>query len=132
MILAIDVYYIDNRAKSVGVLFHHWTDLTSVIEQVITDYQDNVEPYQSGQFYQRELPCIMSPVIFTQLFTKTLTVMRYMILMMTIPLNFKNWKKSSKKSCKNPLNWAKSMKQISMIYGKSILKVFYLRLLSTK
>jgi deoxyinosine 3'endonuclease (endonuclease V) len=90
MLLAIDVYYIDNRAKSVGVLFHHWTDLTSVIEQVITDYQDNVEPYQSGQFYQRELPCIMSPVIFTQLFTKTLTVMRYMILMMAITLNFKN------------------------------------------
>lgn len=60
MILAIDVYYIDNRAKSVGILFHHWTDSTSAIEQVITDYQDNVAPYQSGQFYQRELPCIMS------------------------------------------------------------------------
>ncbi|MWN05252.1 endonuclease V [Gilliamella sp. Pas-s95] len=60
MILAIDVYYIDNCAKAVGVLFHHWTDSTSAIEQVITDYQDNVAPYQSGQFYQRELPCIMS------------------------------------------------------------------------
>lgn len=60
MILAIDVYYINNQAKSVGILFNHWTDNKSDIEKIIIDYQNNVAPYQSGQFYQRELPCIMS------------------------------------------------------------------------
>lgn len=60
MILAIDVYYMENQAKTVGILFEHWTDTTSDINAVITDYQDNVAPYQSGQFYRRELPCIMS------------------------------------------------------------------------
>ncbi len=60
MILAIDVYYINNQAKSVGILFNHWTDNKSDIKKIIIDYQNNVAPYQSGQFYQRELPCIMS------------------------------------------------------------------------
>lgn len=60
MILAIDVYYIENRAKTVGILFKYWTDTKSDINAVISDYQDNIEPYQSGQFYRRELPCIMS------------------------------------------------------------------------
>lgn len=59
MILAIDVYYPeDGRAKIVGVLFHHWQD--SVPEKTLIAWQENVAPYQSGQFYQRELPCIMT------------------------------------------------------------------------
>jgi deoxyribonuclease V len=29
MILAIDVYYIENQAKTVGILFQHWTDTKS-------------------------------------------------------------------------------------------------------
>lgn len=60
MIVAIDVYYIEDRAKTVGILFENWTDSKSDIKALVTDYQDNVAPYQSGQFYQRELPCIMS------------------------------------------------------------------------
>jgi deoxyribonuclease V len=60
MILAIDVYYIENQAKTVGILFQHWTDTKSDINTIITDYRNNIAPYQSGQFYQRELPCIMS------------------------------------------------------------------------
>ncbi|WP_239352002.1 hypothetical protein [Snodgrassella communis] len=27
---------------------------------MITDYQNNIAPYQSGQFYRRELPYIMA------------------------------------------------------------------------
>ncbi|MCO6548543.1 MAG: hypothetical protein J6583_12340 [Gilliamella sp.] len=48
------------------------------------------------------------------------------------PSELQKLEETFEKNCKNPLNWAKSMKQISMIYGKSILKAFYLRLLSTK
>lgn len=60
MILAINVYHMENQAKTVGILSEHWSDTKSTIIAVITDYQDNVVPYQSGQFYCRELPCIMS------------------------------------------------------------------------
>lgn len=60
MIMAIDVYYIASRAKSVAILFEHWEDTKNDIQSLITDYCDDVAPYQSGQFYQRELPCIMS------------------------------------------------------------------------
>ncbi|WP_392563726.1 endonuclease V [Orbus wheelerorum] len=58
MILAIDVYYIDDKAKSVGILFNGWQDETPF--GIIADYRDNIAPYQSGEFYLRELPCIMS------------------------------------------------------------------------
>ena len=60
MILAIDVYYLDDKAKTVGILFEQFTDSIKEIKSVITDYQSNVAPYQSGQFYQRELPCILA------------------------------------------------------------------------
>lgn len=60
MILAIDVYYIDDKAKSVGIIFEQWDDSISAIKALIIDYQDNINPYQSGQFFQRELPCILS------------------------------------------------------------------------
>lgn len=60
MYIAIDVYYMEDRAKSVGILFENWSDSIADIKEVITDYQDNVAPYQSGQFYQRELPCIIA------------------------------------------------------------------------
>ncbi|OCG23745.1 hypothetical protein A9G11_05170 [Gilliamella sp. wkB108] len=60
MYIAIDVYYMGDRAKSVGILFENWSDSIADIKEVITDYQDNVAPYQSGQFYQRELPCIIA------------------------------------------------------------------------
>ncbi len=58
MILAIDVYYIDNKAKTVGILYETWQSETP--HAVITDYRENIAPYQSGAFYLRELPCILS------------------------------------------------------------------------
>lgn len=58
MILAIDVYYIDDKAKSVGILFDTW--LSETPEAIVTDYLEHIAPYQSGAFYLRELPCIIS------------------------------------------------------------------------
>lgn len=55
MILAIDVYYIEDTAKSVGVLFD-WNDAQP--QEVIIDMKHGVEEYVPGQFYKRELPCI--------------------------------------------------------------------------
>jgi deoxyribonuclease V len=56
MLLAIDVYYIDDRAKAVGVLFN-WNDEQPA--QIITEYFTGIEEYIPGEFYRRELPCIL-------------------------------------------------------------------------
>lgn len=56
MILAVDVYYTENRAKVVGALFD-WEDYEP--QQIIVDYINEVSAYHSGQFYKRELPCIL-------------------------------------------------------------------------
>ena len=55
MILAIDVYYTDNTAKAVGVLFE-WEAAAPM--QTIIEYVDEVQEYIPGEFYKRELPCI--------------------------------------------------------------------------
>ncbi|MFK7031005.1 endonuclease V [Flavobacterium oreochromis] len=57
MNLAIDVYYPTNQAKAVGVLFN-WEDEkpTKIIIETIQDVQE----YEPGQFYKRELPCILT------------------------------------------------------------------------
>lgn len=57
MLLAIDVYYIENSAKAVGVLFNDWQDASP--SDILVAYKHDVAPYQAGQFYQRELPCII-------------------------------------------------------------------------
>ena len=56
MIIAIDVYYSDNKAKSVGVIFDSWNDAEPL--KIISTYTDNPLKYEPGFFYKRELPCI--------------------------------------------------------------------------
>jgi deoxyribonuclease V len=58
MILAFDTYYFDSKAKTVCILFNDWIDEENY--KVETEIIDNVEEYQSGEFYKRELPCILS------------------------------------------------------------------------
>ncbi len=57
MILAIDVYYYEKGAKSVGILFQNWAD--DEAKQIIHTFKDEVAPYEAGNFYKRELPCIL-------------------------------------------------------------------------
>lgn len=59
MILAIDVYYLEDSAKAVGALFK-WDD--TVAADVISVQVDNIEPYVPGEFYKRELPCILKVI----------------------------------------------------------------------
>ena len=58
MIACVDVDYRDVGAVAACVCFEEWGDGTSVLESAIeiTD----VEPYEPGQFYRRELPCILA------------------------------------------------------------------------
>lgn len=56
MILAIDVHYKESYAKAVGVLFN-WEDESP--KEIISIDIDTVEGYVPGEFYKRELPCII-------------------------------------------------------------------------
>ncbi len=58
MILALDTYYFDDKAKTVGLEFTNWTD--NIETNIYTETLRNVEEYKSGEFYRRELPCILS------------------------------------------------------------------------
>lgn len=58
MILAFDTYYYDDKAKTVCVQFENWSDPTEafVYQETVT----GISEYVSGEFYKRELPCIVS------------------------------------------------------------------------
>ncbi len=57
MILINDVYYWDDKAKSVTVAFDNWE--TENIVETHEVQLENIEPYMAGEFYKRELPCIL-------------------------------------------------------------------------
>ncbi len=59
MNLAIDIYYHDKGATCVGVFFE-WTDAQPT--KVIRAFLDEVEDYIPGEFYKRELPCVMAVI----------------------------------------------------------------------
>ena len=59
MIAAFDVHYFgDERASAAAVLFHTYTDSEPAVE--IIGSTEGVSRYIPGQFYRRELPCILS------------------------------------------------------------------------
>ncbi len=58
MKLAFDVYYYENKAKTVAVCFKNWSDVQP--DRVYSEILENVEEYQPGKFYKKELPCIIS------------------------------------------------------------------------
>lgn len=58
MILAIDVYYnSDDTAKVVCAVLKQWNDVTATHHWV--KYVKTVAEYIPGEFYKRELPCIL-------------------------------------------------------------------------
>ena len=69
MILAFDTHYFDDKAKTVAVQFEHWTDAEPI--QVFSETLTDIEPYESGLFYKRELPCILS--LLKQVALETIT-----------------------------------------------------------
>lgn len=58
MILAFDTYYFEEKAKTVCMALENWTDDENY--KIYTETLENVEEYRSGEFYKRELPCILS------------------------------------------------------------------------
>ncbi|MCA6392174.1 MAG: endonuclease V [Cytophagales bacterium] len=58
MLLAFDTYYHSNTAKTVCICFLNWQDTTPTV--VYSELRLGIEQYFSGEFYKRELPCILS------------------------------------------------------------------------
>jgi len=58
MYACVDVAYHETSAKAACVTFEQWDDANASGEFVL-DLQD-AQPYVPGQFFQRELPCILS------------------------------------------------------------------------
>ena len=57
MILAVDVDYRDSCAYIGGVTFENWND--GVEKDTSVSFLDHIHEYIPGQFYLRELPCIL-------------------------------------------------------------------------
>jgi len=57
MIACFDVHYHDKGATAACVCFDDWAAAAAASEHVVQIAQ--VEPYVPGQFYRRELPCIL-------------------------------------------------------------------------
>jgi len=55
--IALDVHYSQNQAVVAGVLFDTWDQIAPVAEITTTVF--GIQPYESGSFYKRELPCLM-------------------------------------------------------------------------
>ncbi len=64
MILAIDVHYRDDRAYCIGVLFE-WRD--DEPRQIIKEIVSPIAPYVPGEFYRRELPCLLKVISHVEL-----------------------------------------------------------------
>src|SRR5262245_5390383 len=58
MFAAVDVWYRDDSAAVGCVEFASWTDDAPARQH--TTLVEGVSPYISGQFYLRELPCILA------------------------------------------------------------------------
>lgn len=58
MIYAFDTYYFGNYAKTVCIAFEQWN--SEFETEIFTEKTAVTADYESGAFYKRELPCILS------------------------------------------------------------------------
>ena len=61
MIACVDTQYFEIGSRTAAVLFSQWTDSTAFHESIY-ELDESSHEYVSGQFYQRELPCILNAV----------------------------------------------------------------------
>jgi len=62
MIVALDVQYdeIQSQATAAAVVFSQWTDEAPTAEY--TSLVENIQPYIPGEFFRRELPCLLAVI----------------------------------------------------------------------
>lgn len=78
MILAVDVQYTENRVRIAGVMFKNWQD--EVPQKEYISLIEDVADYEPGQFYKRELPCILKLIKENKLQPKIIIVDGYVYL----------------------------------------------------
>jgi deoxyribonuclease V len=76
-ILIVDVDYRDNFAVAAGILIQDWSSTECA---VITVKISEVEPYIPGEFYKRELPCILEVLKFVNVSLGCIVVDGYVYL----------------------------------------------------
>ena len=64
MIACVDVSYHDSEASAACVLFRRWIDAKG--EREIVAKIGTAKKYQPGQFYRRELPCLLAVLVMVQ------------------------------------------------------------------
>lgn len=57
--VAIDVFYTESHSKTVGVIFNDWQD-SEPQDIIVEEVEKESTPYIPGQFFRRELPCILN------------------------------------------------------------------------
>lgn len=72
MLLAVDVQYEANKAFVAGVSFENWEDEKA--GQVFKTVVEEPGEYQPGEFYRRELPCILALLDKFKLAPQTIVV----------------------------------------------------------
>jgi len=79
MIIAIDVYYKNEKAKAVSIEFDQWKDEKP--RKINTAVIEGIAEYVPGEFYKRELPCILEILKQSDLSkTKAIIVDGYVVL----------------------------------------------------
>lgn len=78
MILAIDVQYSENTAFVAGIAFETWLSEAPENEYISVLY--DVAEYEPGNFYKRELPCILKLIEEHDLKPDTIVVDGYVYL----------------------------------------------------
>lgn len=58
MFVAVDTFYYENKAKTIAITFNNWED--STYSKYYSQELEISADYVSGEFYKRELPCILS------------------------------------------------------------------------
>ena len=61
MIACVDTHYTDATSRTAVLLFERWADDAAFDENVLKQQQESAE-YVPGQFFLRELPCILHAI----------------------------------------------------------------------
>lgn len=72
MIIAIDVHYKAGIAKTVSIEFENWKSVKPIATHIVE--MPETADYVPGQFYKRELPCILAVLKMSDLTKVTLII----------------------------------------------------------
>ena len=61
MIVAVDTFYFESSSRTAMVCFNQWTDRAPSEESVSCRFEEP-NAYVPGQFFKRELPCILDAI----------------------------------------------------------------------